>query len=405
MKDLTDFPSISQNLAPEDIVAQCINAAARLRASDLFFNTDEDSITVAVRHLGMIRPLTALGLDAGRRCLAHVKAAAGLDVSERRRPLDGRWVRDVAGHRIDLRISTIPTLHGEDMTLRVLVRDFGLMAMDELGLLQSDLNKLLEFLNSPSGLLLVTGPTGSGKTTTLYACLRYLNNGQRKISTIEDPVEYAIAGLRQSQVTPQLDVDFPELLRAVLRQAPDVIMIGEIRDPVTAETAVRAANSGHLVLATLHAPIAAGAVQSMLALGVHPHYLSSSLRGVLAQRLVRVLCPRCKEAWDVSSAPILFDEVRPWLGADEGQSLYAARGCPACLKTGYSSRSGIVEVLTITPAVRSLILDRQPTPILHAKAIEEGLIEMRHAALIKVARGLTTPEEVMRVMPAEHLGL
>src|SRR5207237_1310142 len=189
---------------------------------------------------------------------------------------------------------------------------------------------------------------GAGKTTTLYACLNYLNNGQRKINTIEDPIEYALAGVRQSQVNPRLEVDFPELLRSVLRQAPDVIMVGEVRDPVTAETAVRAANSGHLVLATLHAPVAAGAIQSMLSLGVHPHFLSSSLRGVIAQRLIRTLCPKCKTSFDLTDSVHTFDEVRPWLEPGQGQVLYGPVGCAACRMNGYAGRTGVFELLTVT---------------------------------------------------------
>jgi type II secretory ATPase GspE/PulE/Tfp pilus assembly ATPase PilB-like protein len=404
-REIGELPPISHNLPPEDIVSHCITTAVHLRASDLFFCTNMDHLAVSVRHLGLLRPLTLVSADAGRRCISHVKASCGMDVAERRRPLDGRWVRDVAGHPVDLRISTIPTLYGEDMSMRVLIREFGLMTMDELGLLPRDMTKLLDVLNSPSGLILVTGPTGSGKTTTLYACVRYLHDGNRKINTIEDPIEYSIEGIRQSQVNPLLDVDFPDLLRAVLRQAPDIIMIGEIRDPVTAETAVRAANSGHLVLATLHAPISAGAIQSMLSLGVHPHFLSSSLRGVVAQRLVRTLCPDCKQRWDVSAAPMTFDEVRPWLENGEGEALYAAKGCNKCLQSGYTARTGFFEVMSITPALRNMITERRPTPDIHTKSVEEGLVEMRHAAMIKVARGQTTVEEVLRVVPVEYLGL
>jgi general secretion pathway protein E len=209
MSEGIDLPPISHNLPPEDIVTNCINTAVNLRASDLFFTTNENHVAVMVRHLGMLRMLTMLSLDVGRRCLAHIKAAAGMDVAEKRRPLDGRWMRELGERRIDLRISTIPTLHGEDMTLRVLIRDFGLMGLEELGLQRRDHNKLLDVLNSPTGLFLVTGPTGSGKTTTLYACLRFLHNGQRKINTIEDPVEYSIDGIRQSQINLPLDVDFP----------------------------------------------------------------------------------------------------------------------------------------------------------------------------------------------------
>jgi type II secretory ATPase GspE/PulE/Tfp pilus assembly ATPase PilB-like protein len=332
------------DLPPQDAVNRLIEHGADLLVSDLFFTTNEDNVSVQARHFGILRPISILPLDLGRRCMSHIKAMAGMDVAERRRPLDGRWIyeRESAGV-LDLRINTIPTLYGEDFTLRLLVRESQLLSLDRLGLLQTDYNRLLSMLNSPSGLILVTGPTGSGKTTTLYACLTYLNNGERKINTIEDPIEYAIAGIRQSQINPRLDVGFPELLRGVLRQAPDVVMIGEIRDPVTAETAVRAANSGHLVLATLHAPVAAGAIQSMLSLGVHPHFLASSLLGAIAQRLVRTLCPHCRIAFDMADSPQTFDEVRHRLQPGEGKVLYGPKGCEKCRMLGYQGRTGVLK--------------------------------------------------------------
>jgi type II secretory ATPase GspE/PulE/Tfp pilus assembly ATPase PilB-like protein len=345
-------------------------------------------------------------LEFGRRCMAHIKAAAGMDVAEKRRPLDGRWIRRRNGEStIDLRISTMPTLWGEDFTLRLLVRGSQLLSLEQLGLLRRDFNELFALLNSPSGMILVTGPTGSGKTTTLYACLTYLNNGERKINTIEDPIEYAVEGVRQSQINPRLDVDFPDLLRGALRQAPDVIMVGEIRDPITAETAVRAANSGHLVLATLHAPVAAGAIQSMLSLGVHPHFLSSSLRGVIAQRLIRTLCPACKMTLDLSEAPHTFDEVRQWLEPGQGRQLYAPNGCAECHRSGYAGRTGVFEVLTVKRELRKVIYEGQTTQAIRQKAIADGMIEFKQSALLKVARGETTAEEVLRAVPTEYLGL
>ena len=247
------------------------------------------------------------------------------------------------------------------MAIRLLVGTPQVTALDQLGMSPRELNELAAMIEIPSGLILVSGPTGSGKTTTLYACLRHLNNGERKINTIEDPIEYAIPGLRQSQINPKADVGFAELLRSVLRQAPDVILIGEIRDAITAEIAVRAANSGHLVLASVHAPSAPGAVQSLLALGVNPHFLSSSLQGVIAQRLVRTLCPRCKAAFDLGDMPGTFEEVRAWLEPGEGQALHGARGCPECLQTGYSGRTGVFEVLRVTRELRRLIADGRPT--------------------------------------------
>jgi type II secretory ATPase GspE/PulE/Tfp pilus assembly ATPase PilB-like protein len=391
-------------LNPEDAVAQLLEHAAKLRVSDVFFNTDETHITVAARHWGILRHLSDLPLETGRRCISHIKALSGMNVTEKRRPQDGRWLfQRPTGQYLDLRLNSIPTLYGEDMTLRILDRENRLITIEELGFRRRDYNLLLQLLNNPSGLLLVTGLAGSGKTTTLYACLRYLNNGERKINTIEDPVEYSIDGLRQSQVNTKLEIGFADLLRSVLRQAPDIIMIGEIRDPETAETAVRAANSGHLVLATLHAPVSAGAIQSMLRLGVHAHFLSSSLLGVVAQRLIRTLCPKCRQAFDISYAPHSFDEIKQWLEPGQGNFLYGPKGCPECYMTGYSGRTGVFEVLTVSGEIRRFIEDRSPTDAIRRRAIEEGLIEFRPSALLKVAQGETSVEEVIRVVPSEYL--
>lgn len=394
-----------ENLLPEAAVTALIDYAVQLAASDLFFSTNENHVAVAVRHLGLIRPLTTLPLETGRKCLSHIKVMAGMDVAERRRPLDGRWIRQAGSGRIDIRINTIPTLYGEDFNLRLLRRDSQLLAISQLGFPRREFNELQGILASPSGLLLVTGPTGSGKTTTLYACLNSLNNGTRKINTIEDPIEYAMDGVRQSQVNLKLQVDFPDLLRNVLRQTPDIIMIGEIRDGVTAATAVHAANSGHLVLATLHAPTAAGAVQSMVSLGVHPHFLASSLLGVIAQRLVRTLCPHCKIPFDLTDAPPMFDEIKRWLEPGQGQVLYSAKGCKECHGTGYAARTGVFELLRVTRALRQLIVEGRPAREIRQKAVEEGLMELRQSALLKVAQGLTNAEEVVRAVPSEYLGL
>ncbi len=391
---------------PERAVEALLEHAATLGVSDLFLCSDETSVSVAVRHLGVVRSISRLAPEIGRRCLAHIKALAGMDVAEKRRPLDGRWIHERAsGDTLDLRISTIPTMYGEDLALRLLDRHSRLLALDQLGMMQRDYNTMLSLLNNPSGLILVTGPTGAGKTTTLYACLRHLNNGQRKINTIEDPIEYALDGIRQSQVNPRIDVDFADLLRSVLRQAPDVIMIGEIRDGATAETAVRAANSGHLVFSTLHAPVAAGAVPSLLNLGVHPHFLASSLLGVVAQRLVRTLCPLCKASFDVSESKHAFDEVRRYLAPGQGEKLYGPSGCPKCKMLGYAGRSGVFEVMSISPALRKLIMERQPLQVLRNKALQEGMIEFRESALLKVALGETSIEEVFRTIPTEYLGV
>lgn len=390
-------------LTPHEAVSKILGHAARLQVSDLFFATEETHVSVRVRHLGLLRLVTIIPAEEGRRCLAHIKAVANMEIAERRRPLDGRWIFESEGGTIDLRVNSLPTLYGEDLTLRFLPRDSQMLSLDRLGFLRADFNQMIGLLSRPSGLILVTGPTGSGKTTTLYSCLAHLNNGERKINTIEDPVEYAMANTRQSQVNTKIDLGFAEILTSILRQSPDVIMIGEIRDPITAETAVRAANSGHLVMGTLHAPTAAGAVQSMLSLGVHPHFLASCIQGVIAQRLLRTLCKKCKKAFELDESLPTFDEVRRWLEPGEGRLLHGPGGCEECRMEGYSGRTGVFEVMVISQSIKQMIIQRQPTEVLRQKAVEEGVVEFRQAALLKVARGDTSIEEVFRTVPSEYL--
>ncbi|MFW6060707.1 MAG: GspE/PulE family protein [Phycisphaeraceae bacterium] len=381
-----------------------IDHAARIGASDLFFLANEDYTSIQVRHLGIMRPISIVGADQGVRFVQHVKANAGMDVGEHRRPLDGRWIYESEdGTAVDLRINDIPTLYGEDLTMRLLSREQGLLALDDLGMIPPQLQAFRGMLTSPSGLILCTGPTGSGKTATLYAALRHLNNGQRKINTIEDPVEFSIDGMRQSQINTHIGVGFADLLRSVLRQSPDIVMIGEIRDAETARTAVRAANSGHLVFSTLHAPVAAAAIQSMRSLGVPDHFLATSLRGIIAQRLVRTFCPDCKQEFDISHAPDTFDEVSHLLDGQVTTKLAAAPGCAKCGQSGYAGRLGVFEVMDINRELRNLIAHGHPTEEVRRKAVANGMLEFRQAALLQVARGYTSVEEVFRVIPSEHL--
>ncbi len=402
-------------ISPEAAVAQLIEHAIHAGASDLFINAGENHYTVQMRHLGIVRPLSVMSPDQGRRCLAHLKARAGMDTTEKRRPLDGRWIFDFPSdsdaqdlfdqdqQSVDLRINILPTLFGEDLTIRLLAHDQPHFAVEELGLSGGQLEIYRQMIQSPGGLVLITGPTGSGKTATLYSTLLRLNDGSRKINTIEDPIEYAVEGLHQSQVNPAIDLSFSELLRGVMRQSPDIIMIGEIRDEETAQIAVHAAASGVLVFATLHAPGAPAAVQSMRTLGVRPHLLAASLRGVIAQRLLRTLCPNCRATFDLGDAPHTFDEVRSLLEPGQGLSLHASRGCLSCGMGGYAGRTGVFEVMPITPALRDLIADGVAPRELRAQAVAEGMLQFRQAALLKVASGQTSTEEVFRVIPSEHL--
>ena len=388
-----------ERFSPELAMALLVDYAVRLGASDLFLSSGERDVRIAVRQLGIVKEIARMSSEQGARCMFHIRAAAGLKYDERRKPQDGRWVRHrQGGPSIDLRLNTMPTLHGESMAMRILIRDSQLLSLESLGLAHPQQGMLMSWLQSPSGLILVTGPTGAGKTTTLYACLQRLNDGRRKIHTIEDPIEYAVDGLLQSQVDDLNGPDYRQLLRAVLRQSPDVVMIGEVRDAMAAETAVRAANSGQLVFATLHAPVAVGAIQSMLGMGVHPHFLCSSLLGVIGQRLVRTLNPETRVRLDLSHAPQTFAEVQPWLEPGEGGAVYAAAD-GAGADEGFQGRCGIYELLNMSPALADLIAAGRPSSEISRKAVEEGMLDFRRASLIKVAQGATSFDEVLRVVP------
>jgi type II secretory ATPase GspE/PulE/Tfp pilus assembly ATPase PilB-like protein len=396
------LPTFATERDPDQVLAKLIAHAVGLHASDLFVHSNEDHVEFAVRHLGIVRPIGTVPLELGRRCLSYIKTMANLNISERRKPMDGRWLYTAGPGRYDLRISTIPTLHGEDCTVRILDQGHRILALDQLGIDAHYHDVLVQLLNNPSGLILVTGPTETGKSTTLYSCLAYLNNGERKISTIEDPIEYSLKGIRQSPVSAATGVTFDVQLRAVLRQAPNVIMIGEIRDDETAMLAARAASTGHLVLSTLHSPVASAAVHSLTRLGVHPHLLSHSLLGVVSQRLIRTLCPVCKEGYDVPEVRA-FREVRPWLKPGEGTRLYGHRGCPECHGSGYAGRTGAFEIMRVSAALRALIDDAGQEGAIRRKAVEEGMLEFRQSAMLKVAQGVTSIEEVIRVLPVEYL--
>ena len=392
------------SLGVESAMSMIFAHSIKMSASDVFIMTNESYVAVQVRHLGIVRPIGIMGLDPGRRLMQHIKANSGMDVAERHHPAEGRWFFETEDDGlVDLRITTVPTLYGEDFGIRLLVRKSQLFDIEHLGMLPDQYQKYRAMLEGAGGLILITGPSGSGKTATLYAALSYLNDGSRKINTIEDPIEFALDGLRQSQISQAYGLTFSDMLRSLLRQAPDVIMVGEIRDKETAEIAVRAANSGHMVFSTLHAPVAAGAVHSMLSLGTHPHFLSTSLRGIIAQRLVRTLCPQCRLEFDISNSPNTFDEIKSWLGPDEGRKFYGAGQCDACNSTGYVGQSGVFEIMEVSSEVRYLIANAALVTEIRAKAVEQGMLDFRKAALLKVAKGLTTTEEIFRVIPPEHL--
>jgi type II secretory ATPase GspE/PulE/Tfp pilus assembly ATPase PilB-like protein len=397
-------PTLDQ-AEPHDAAERIIRHAISVQASDLFLLSDEGSTGISLRVIGQIEQFAVVSRDQGRHLINFFKTMSGMDIAEHRRPQEGRWIFDFVGDRVDLRVNVVPTLFGEDLAIRILSHKFGLRSLDSLGLTRPEYGRLTTLLASPSGLLLVTGPTGTGKTTTLYACLEHLNTGLRKINTIEDPIEYAITGVRQSQVNSKLGVDFPDLLKNILRQAPDVIMIGEVRDEETAATAVRAANSGHLVLATLHSPVASGAIHSLRALGTNPYFVSSCLLGIMAQRLVRVLCQKCRVAHDIRESPETFADIRSLLEPGLGDYIYSAGGCDACHRQGYDGRTGVFELMTFNHKLRQMILQDCSAEDIQHESIQHGMVEFRRAAMLKVAQGITSSEEVLRELPAEYLGL
>lgn len=397
--ELANIQKLDARTALEAILKQ---ATARA-ASDMFVQPHGTHYVVSLRELGAIRQLVVVSNEQGMQLINLIKSSADMDLAERRHPLDGRWTYEVSDRKFDFRINTIGTHWGEDMVLRFLPTDGACLPLSELGLVGKQSSDLRAVLNSGSGLLLVTGPVGSGKSTTLYACLEALNNGRKMIITLEDPIERLIKGLRQCQVQPKIGVGFLELLRGVLRQSPDVIMIGEIRDEETAKTAVRAANSGHLVLATLHSPLAAGAVQSMLAFGVNPYFLSNSLVGVVAQQLVRKLSPKSRKMYDVSHSPDTFQDVKQYLESGQGNVIYGPDENDPHSQGGYIGRTGLFEVLTVNRKLKQMIQDCAGASEIHRVAMERGMLDFTRAALLKTAQGITGVEEIGRLIPAIEL--
>ena len=398
-------------MSAEDAVDALIARSVAMGASDLFLVTNEQHVAAEVRHLGLMRTIAIIDREQGRKAIAYIRNNAGMVLGETRRPDEGRWIWVPEGddptdadNSVDMRISVIPTLWGEDIAIRLLVRSNTLYKLENLGMFDKQAQKYNQMIASPGGLILITGPTGSGKTATLYATLMRLNDGEKKINTIEDPVEYAVEGLRQSQVNVAIEMGFAELLRSVLRQNPDIIMIGEIRDKETALTGVRAANSGILVLATLHAPSTAASVQAMRAYGINNHFLANSLRGVVAQRLVRTLDPATRQEIDLGGTHA-FEEIKDLLGPGEAEKAYSPVPAPSNHMSGYVGRTGVFEVMHVTKNVRNMIAGEAPAAKIREQAIKDGMLEFRKAALLKVARGETSTEEVFRVIPTDELML
>ena len=382
------------------LVNQLIARAVETQASDIHIEPFEDRLRVRYRNDGVLQEAEGPPAHMTPAIVSRLKIMARLDIAERRLPQDGRIKLAVRGHEVDFRVSTIPSLHGETVVLRVLDRSAVVFDYARLGLPAGVVQRLEEAFALPNGIVLVTGPTGSGKTTTLYTGLTHLNAVTRKVVTVEDPIEYQLAGINQIQVKPQIGLSFATLLRSILRQDPDVIMVGEIRDLETAQIAVQAALTGHLVLSTLHTNSAAETITRLRDMGLEDYLLTAVLRGVLAQRLVRCLCPDCR-----APAPAPAEMVRRF-GLDRRADaatpmLWHPVGCPACRNTGFRGRQAIVEFLQPTPAIERLIFGRADGAEIEREAVAGGMVTMFEAGIAAALAGQTTVEEVVRSIRAE----
>jgi general secretion pathway protein E len=378
-------------------VSDLLEKAAELRASDIHIEPMRSGLTVRMRVDGLLRIVPSPTGVLPQALISRIKILSGLNIAERRLPQDGAARLKLARSEIDIRVATMPTQHGESAVLRLLPRDRGLLDITKLGLLSADEKKVGRLLDLPHGMIVVTGPTGSGKTTSLATMLSILNQPLRKILTIEDPVEYEIAGLNQSQVKPSIGLTFATAMRAFVRQDPDVIMVGEIRDAETASIAVHAALTGHLVLTTLHTETAAAAVPRLLDLGVEGFLLRSVLRAIIAQRLVRILCDRCKKKRTLSRADLDDDPRYGTLGFRPGEIICEPVGCERCGGTGYRGRQGVFEVLELNEAIRGTMSAHADAVAIDKAARDAGMTTMIEDAIAKCRVGTTSAAEVLRV--------
>ena len=392
-----DLSELDQEASVVKFVNQIIWEAYQDRATDIHLEPMETDLRIRYRIDGVLHqtPVPQQLKRFQAAIISRIKVMANMDIAEKRLPQDGRISLRIRGEEIDVRVSTMPTVYGESVSLRLLMRSSGLLGMDKLGLSKRDENILKKLIHRPHGILLVTGPTGSGKSTSLYAWLHTINSVDKRIITIEDPIEYEMAGVNQIQVRPEIGMTFAVGLRHILRQDPDVIMVGEIRDRETAEIAIRAALTGHLVFSTLHTNDAAGAVTRLLDMGIEPYLVASSVEGLVAQRLVRKLCQHCRRPRRLDEEflrGISFPVERLGQG-----TVYEAVGCDECRGTGFLGRTGIYEIILVTDNIRPLIVERASSNTIKSESMRHGMHTLREDGWDKVLRGVTTIEEVLRV--------
>jgi general secretion pathway protein E len=399
-EDVAHLRDMASEVPVIRLVNQMLARALESRASDVHIEPFENQLKVRYRIDGILHEVEPPPRQLKAAVISRLKILAQLNIAERRLPQDGRIKIRLAGKDVDLRIATVPTLYGESVVIRLLERAQIFTQMDAMGFPATILQHFNEMISKPHGMMLVTGPTGSGKTTTLYGALQKINDPGKKIITIEDPVEYQLSGVNQIQVKPQIGLSFANGLRSIVRQDPDVIMVGEIRDAETAEIAVQAALTGHLVFSTLHTNDAAGAISRLLEMGVQDYLLSSSLLGVLAQRLVRRLCASCRK-----EVPFMgFDGNEPALAlpsVERPQTVWDAVGCDRCSGTGYLGRVGIFELLPVTSEICKVIVQRADAGMIRSLAVQQGLRLLREDGWDKVRQGVTTVAEVLRVTREE----
>ena len=386
------------NLANETPIIRFVNLvlfqAVQDRASDIHFEPFEDEFKIRYRVDGALYEMSPPPKHLALPVISRLKVMSGLDISERRLPQDGRISMPIAGRNIDLRVSTLPTQFGESVVLRVLDRAAVNLDIKTLGLPKAVHEYVLEAIQQPNGIFVVTGPTGSGKTTTLYSCLRSINSIDAKLLTVEDPVEYDIEGIMQVAVNEAVGMTFGKALRAFLRQDPDVIMLGEMRDLETSQIAIQASLTGHLVLSTLHTNDAPGAVTRLIDMGVEPFLISSTLMAVLAQRLVRTICKKCRTPFEPTESQLSLLNLSPHEVGDK--VFYYGRGCANCNDTGYRGRRGIFELLVVNEGIRLLINERAPTVVIRQKAVELGMTTLREDGLRGIFDGDSTIEEIVK---------
>ena len=373
--------------------------AVREHASDIHIECFEKEVSVRFRKDGILHDVTAVPKTVQSSVISRVKIMSELDIAERRKPQDGGIRLRIGGRDIDVRVSTVPTSWGESVVMRLLYRSSVLKSFEDLGLEGEKLELVESLVRRPHGIVLVTGPTGSGKTTSLYAALQRINLPDKKIITIEDPVEYQIQGINQIQVNAKVDLTFANGLRSVLRQDPDVILVGEIRDKETADISMNASLTGHLVFSTLHTNDSVSAMTRLTDMGVEPFLIASTLSAVIAQRLVRVLCPACRERYEPLSDELARAGLSRETVPDGG--LYRARGCAGCMDTGFSGRIAIFEILVVDERLKAAIVASPDSSTLRNEALERGLVTLRMDGAEKVARGITSVDEVLRVTEEE----